>query len=110
MVNLATRQEADDYLAFLELEHMREPLRTIPLLLARTAALAPHLITAHPTSRAGLAELRAACAAKWPAMPSPTRGEVKDAVRYLQRRRLAPPWWSTTLPAPSHPARRGGAR
>lgn len=110
-MSLTTRTTADAYLARLEADHEREPLRTIPLLLARTAALTPHLITAHPTSREGLAEFRAACRAMWPKMPAPTRGEVKEAVRYLQRRRLAPPWWwRSPLPQSARNARRGGAR
>lgn len=105
-MKLTTRFEADAYLARLEAAHAREPLRTIPLLLARTAALAPHLITAHPTSREGLAEFRAACAATWPDMPAPTRGEVKDAVQYLHRRHLAPPWWGRTFEPSPHEWRR----
>lgn len=107
---LTTRPIADAYCARLETVHEREPLRTIPLLLARCAGSTPHLITAHPTSREGIAEFRAACAALWPAMPAPTRGEVKDAVRYLQRRHLAPPWW-WRAPAPDNrTTRQGGAR
>ena len=107
-MSLTTRTEADNYSAALEAAHEREPLRTIPLLLARMAALAPHLITAHPTSRAGLAEFKAACAARWPNMPAPTRGEVKEAVAYLRRRKLAPPWWYS--PASDRAFRNGGAR
>lgn len=108
-MSLTNLLEADAYLAAVEAAHEREPLRTIPLLLARTAALAPHLVTAHPTSRAGIAEFRTACAVRWPNMPAPRRGEVKDAVRYLQRRRLAPPWW-WRYPAPQAVRTRGGAR
>lgn len=110
-MSLTTRAQADAYRAQLEAAHTREPLRTIPLLLARCAASTPHLITEHPTSRAGIAEFRAACAAWWPSMPAPTRGEIAEAVSYLKRRKLAPPWWyrpNATRPATR--AGRGGAR
>lgn len=108
-MSLTTRLEADAYGQQIEIANVREPLRTIPLLLARTAAAAPHLLTAHPTSRDGLAEFRAACRAA--GLPAPTRGEVKDAVAYLRRRRLAAPWWHCSPdPAPAERPALGGAR
>lgn len=93
----ATEQAA--YLYQVEAAHRREPVRTLALLYARTAAALTPSITMHPTSRAALAALKLACEAA--GITAPTRGEVKDAVLYLRRRGLAAPWWRVAIPGPS---------
>lgn len=86
------------YLRRLEDAHAREPLRAIPLVLARAAAGLPDAVTVHPSSREAIAAFKGACRAA--GLPEPTRGEVKDAVVYLKRRGLAAPWWRCA----THPA------
>lgn len=84
--------EQDEYVARLNTAHDREPVRAMALFLARAAAGLPQAVTVHPTSRTAIAAFKTACAAA--GIPEPTRGEIKDAVAYLNRRGLAASWWS----------------